>query len=633
MHFYCGVVMKNLSIKQRLSLLILIVLISFGVIAAIFMHTISVNNENMLVTRNVMLLDSKILELREHEKEFVLKLNLQQADMYRKTFAEAMQLVVFLQKYNEDHDLGVKGLDGFDTVLANYKKSFESYVESKQRIGLNPKSGLYGALRKSVHEAEGIVFRFKDYRVASDMLMLRRREKDFMLRRDPAYIKKFGKDFNTIISDVDRSDKISGKFKPEIVDYLKKYKKDFLALFEEEKVLGLGSSDGINGRMESITGEIFKNLEGISADMKDILRERKSASERSVYFSMAVSALVAIILVALIGVSIFSRIKSLNLLMKDLSSGEADLTKKIELEGRGELVELSGYINVFISNLRAVFVKIVAGVENMAAENTRIAATVQQFNTAFSDQAAQTAGVAAAMEEMSTSAESINGVIENMESRTGMAKDKAREGTGMISRSVSVINEISSKTTQLQSTVDNLAEASGQIGDIINSINDIADQTNLLALNAAIEAARAGEAGRGFAVVADEVRKLAERTQISIKDITDIITELRNETTKTSVNMKEANSKVEEGVGAMHDTGEVFEALVGIVDDMISANDAVAVSVSEQMNTVYDVSSNAQAISSGVEESAATVQEISLATDGLSAGAGDLKTLLQSFRT
>lgn len=83
-----------------------------------------------------------------------------------------------------------------------------------------------------------------------------------------------------------------------------------------------------------------------------------------------------------------------------------------------------------------------------------------------------------------------------------------------------------------------------KIKEATDIITDIAEETNLLSLNASIEAARAGEQGRGFAVVASQIQKLAEQSNESARQIALIIDELISDSEKSVETMEEVKEVI-----------------------------------------------------------------------------------------
>lgn len=154
---------------------------------------------------------------------------------------------------------------------------------------------------------------------------------------------------------------------------------------------------------------------------------------------------------------------------------------------------------------------------------------------------------------LGTFGDSLNGVKNSFEKLTQTLNHEKESALQAAEHSSSNRQAFTQIADNLQSTFERMSDASAkvgtlsrraeEIGGIVQLIEEVAEQTNLLALNAAIEAARAGEAGRGFAVVADEVRNLAQRTSQATDDISNLVTNIQEET-------REAREVMEAGAAA-----------------------------------------------------------------------------------
>ena len=175
-------------------------------------------------------LSIEMLEARRSEKNFQQRRN----ETYAKSHAD---LVVRI-----DRDFGrLEDLTGAAELGAlrekvklahdgfrKYAADFVNLVGAEIKLGLNETLGLSGALRGAVHDVETKLKEIDDPRLTSWMLMMRRNEKDFMLRRDQKYvaeIKKSAGEFSKALSAVT----IAPPVLAEITAKLATYQKEFAA--------------------------------------------------------------------------------------------------------------------------------------------------------------------------------------------------------------------------------------------------------------------------------------------------------------------------------------------------------------------------------------------------------------------
>nr|WP_181296005.1 methyl-accepting chemotaxis protein [Pseudomonas sp. Q2-TVG4-2] len=319
-------------------------------------------------------------------------------------------------------------------------------------------------------------------------------------------------------------------------------------------------------------------------------------------------------------------------MLKDIASGEGDLTRRLEYSRDDELGALAGWFNRFLDKLQPTIADVKRSVQDARSSADQSAAIASQTSAGMQQQFREVDQVATASQEMSATAQDVARNAAQAAEAARDADQATHEGLSVIDHTTQSIGRLADELNHAMTQVESLAASSEQIGSVLEVIRAIAEQTNLLALNAAIEAARAGEAGRGFAVVADEVRSLARRTQESVEEIRQVIERLQNGTHDVVTAMQgsrgQAQSNVEQVGNAVAALRKIGDA-VAVISDM---NLQIASAAEEQSAVAEEINRNVAGIRDVTESLSGQADESARVSQALNQLANHQQSLMGYFR-
>ena len=277
--------------------------------------------------------------------------------------------------------------------------------------------------------------------------------------------------------------------------------------------------------------------------------------------------------------------------LRNIATGDGDLTVRLPDDGRDEIDEASGFFNKTIDKIRELVISIkgqatkladigddlASNMTETASAMNEIAANIQSIKTRVLNQSASVTETNATMEQVTVNIDKLSGHVQKQTHAVSQSSSAIEEMLANIQSVTSTLVKNASNVNDLRESSDSgrssLQEVAGDIQEIareseglleINSVmENIASQTNLLSMNAAIEAAHAGEAGKGFAVVADEIRKLAESSSEQSKTIGTVLKKIKgsiDKITRSTDNVLQKFEAIDHGVRTVAEQEDIIRA-------------------------------------------------------------------------
>lgn len=334
-------------------ILIVIGIISYYNVKKASQRQATFSHLNLLSYRNQQLYNTEkdFLVYEPSNIDFFRTGKSQYIDEFNSQISEIQEIISYLlsNPYIKNYAL-TDNIEDLTQQFNNRRKQFANLTELVQQKGFKD-FGLIGEMRSQIHFVENQLENIDDNdKLTANMLMLRRHEKDFLLRNDLKYREKFNQKVQRFIEEIEQSASLTDNTKRLLINSLQQYKLLFGKVIEKDLLIG-------NSQNQGMAYQLNQTQKTIENNMRLIRQHFKEQSDSGLRYALIALFIIFFLLVAVIVLILLRTsnyiINSIFYLQKPIVLlGKGKVPKKLNPKKRDEIAKIAVSINSLIDSIK-----------------------------------------------------------------------------------------------------------------------------------------------------------------------------------------------------------------------------------------------------------------------------------------
>ncbi|MGP4665891.1 methyl-accepting chemotaxis protein [Agrobacterium pusense] len=681
---------SRFKIAHRVSMLALAALCGIAVIAGMLLWQRQMETryrvaEETLIERDGVLaaLEDGLHESRLHQRDFLLNRDMKAVGQFDQTMEQVRQSLGHLESSATPRTR--TRLEALAQGTVAYSERVKALVAKNRELGLTPEEGLEGAMRNGVHSIEKLTDAVTNAEIRASMLMMRRHEKDFILRREDAYVTKHAAEAETFKALV-KLEYRPGAERQRIMDALEIYTASFrfyaAAVLEEEKA-------------RETVASAYKALLPILDDISTTYRQEREASaianstaaERTVSTVVALIALTVVSLFAgvyLIGRSITRPATAITGAMRCLADGETEFAVP-GLQRGDEFGAMAHALEIF---RQAAIAKIELETQTLFVREKAEAEKARFQREAEADAQARlmqaTSGLAAALRRLADGDLSfelnepfapdfevlrrdlnhtirqldaaMSGVVQSSVAIDGGSQEISRSAADLARRTEQQavsLEETAAALDQLTANIRISAQRAVEARAVAHSTDEDANRTANLVVDTVSAMEKIEQSSGRIGNIIGVIDEIAFQTNLLALNagveaaragqagrgfavVAQEVRELAQRSAKAAAEIKAliqtSGKDVKEGARFVRETGAALSRIGDSVKTINGHIEAIAAATHEQSLGLSEINTAVNHLDQGTQQNAAMVEENNAASSMLASETAFLKKLVDQFR-